>query len=377
MNSTENETIFKRRHERLHQEMTALGLEAIILNPSPSLYYLTGMHFHLSERPILAFFTLSKPTAIVLPKLEQLKTKGQPFLLEVFTYEENPSLWADAFRKAAEWAGLQKSRIGLEPRYLRLLEFRILEEVLPTATYETSESALNNLRKTKDAEELSLLRKAVQIAQQALMATLPMIQPGRSERQIASELSLQLFQAGADAQLPFPPIVSSGPNSANPHASPTDRILQKGDLVVIDWGAAYQGYIADITRTFSIGKLEPEFETIAQVVLEANTAGRNACIPRTPASDVDRAARSVIEAAGYGEYFTHRTGHGLGLEAHEEPYLRSDNPEPLMEGMAFTVEPGIYLPERGGVRIEDNMIITTDGSECLTDLPRAVQQLPV
>ena len=144
---------------------------------------------------------------------------------------------------------------------------------------------------------------------------------------------------------------------------------------MIDWGASFQGYFSDITRTFAIGKIEPEYEKIYQLVLEANAAGRAACIPENLAGDVDRAARSVIEAGGYGVYFRHRTGHGLGLEVHEEPYMRLGNPMPLAPGMTFTVEPGIYLLDRGGVRIEDDVVITPSGSQSLTDLPRELQIL--
>jgi Xaa-Pro dipeptidase len=170
--------------------------------------------------------------------------------------------------------------------------------------------------------------------------------------------------------MPFTPIVSGGPNSANPHAVPTQRRLQAGDLLVIDWGASWEGYFSDLTRTFAIGEPEPELWGVARTVLEANLAGRAAAMPGVPASAVDTAARAVIEGAGYGPYFTHRTGHGLGMDSHEEPYIRGDNDQLLTPGMTFTVEPGIYLPERNGVRIEDNVAISTDGCDTLSSLPR-------
>jgi Xaa-Pro dipeptidase len=169
--------------------------------------------------------------------------------------------------------------------------------------------------------------------------------------------------------------VSSGPNSANPHAVPSDRKLSPGDLLVIDWGASYQGYFSDITRTFAIGSQDPEYAHIGNIVLDANIAGRESAHPGIPAETVDQAARSVIESAGYGKYFTHRTGHGLGMEGHEDPYIRAGNLLTLEQGMTFTIEPGIYLPGRNGVRIEDDVVITPSGSECLTSLPREVKQL--
>jgi Xaa-Pro aminopeptidase len=144
----------------------------------------------------------------------------------------------------------------------------------------------------------------------------------------------------------------------------------------MDFGASHQGYFSDITRTFALGDIAPEYARIAQVVLEANTASRSIARPGITAHEVDQAARTIIEAAGYGAYFTHRTGHGLGLEGHEEPYIRQGNQLILKPGMTFTIEPGIYLPQQNGVRIEDDVLITTNGLESLTDYPREVIQLP-
>ncbi len=239
----------------------------------------------------------------------------------------------------------------------------------------SAEDSLAELRMRKDNEELSLMRKAVDIAQRALEKTLPTIQVGMSERQVASELTLQLLRAGSDSQMPFAPIVSGGPNSANPHATPSERPLAVGDLLVIDWGAYYEGYCSDLTRTFAIGEVDPEFKHIAEVVRLANDAGRQAAGPDVPAGQVDSAARAVIDGAGYGVFFTHRTGHGLGMQGHEAPYIRSGNSLRLKPGMTFTVEPGIYLPERNGVRIEDNVVITENGSETLSTLSRELVTL--
>jgi Xaa-Pro dipeptidase len=173
--------------------------------------------------------------------------------------------------------------------------------------------------------------------------------------------------------MPFSPIVSGGPNSANPHASPTERKLQAGDLLVIDWGAAHDGYISDLTRTFAVGEVDDEYQKIHKIVQESNAAGRAAAKPGAHCAEVDIAARDVIEKSGYGKYFTHRTGHGIGMEGHEEPYMRGDNMQILEPGMAFTVEPGIYLPGRNGVRIEDNVVITESGADVLSDMPREIR----
>jgi Xaa-Pro aminopeptidase len=173
--------------------------------------------------------------------------------------------------------------------------------------------------------------------------------------------------------MPFAPIVSGGLNSANPHASPTERKLQAGDLLVVDWGATYDGYISDLTRTFAVGEVDEEYQKIHEIVQAANAAGRAAAKPGVPCAAVDKAARDVIEHAGYGVYFTHRTGHGIGMEGHEEPYIRGDNMQLLEPEMAFTVEPGIYLPDRNGVRIEDNVVITDTGADVLSDMQRGIR----
>lgn len=370
-------TLYASRQSRLSDLLSKLNLDALALNPGPSLIYLTGLHFHISERPVTVFFTSSQPPVIVLPELETLKLKGLAFPIHPFAYSEDPAGWNEVFLQAVQAAGLQEALIGVEPTRFRYLELRLLETAAPRSSLTSAEEVLAELRLAKDEGEIYAMRRAVEIAQRALFATLPIITVGLTERQIAAELTVQLLRLGSEGEFPFTPIVSGGPNSANPHATPSNRPLQRGDLLVIDWGAAYQGYVADLTRTFAIGPVEDEFRNIAGVVERANEAGRAACRPGIPASEVDRAARHVIDEADYGQYFTHRTGHGLGLEGHEPPYLRAGNPQILRPGMTFTVEPGIYLPGRGGVRIEDNMVITEDGAESLSDLPRGLQELPL
>jgi Xaa-Pro dipeptidase len=267
--------------------------------------------------------------------------------------------------------------IGVEPRGLRFLELRLLEAAVPQASFFPSDDLIASLRMFKDDREATYMQQAVDIAQNALKATLPYIVVGRTEAEIATELSLQLMRHGSNPGLPFFPIVSSGPNSANPHAAPSDRPLTQGDLLVIDYGANVNGYYSDITRTFAIGEVDPECYKVAEIVLEANKAGRDAVKAGVTAASVDSATRGVIKDAGYGSYFIHRTGHGLGLEVHEDPYIRDDNDQVLQVGMAFTVEPGIYIPDRFGVRVEDNVVVTLDGVNCLTSLPRELVRLPI
>jgi Xaa-Pro dipeptidase len=364
------QSVFIARQNRLATALAEVGLDAMALNSGPSLVYLTGLHFHLSERPVVALFIPGKTPFLVAPELEIAKTRGLPFEMQVYSYSEDLDTWPVAFGEAAQAAGIGNQQVGVEPGRLRVLELRFLEAAAPGARWVSAETSLAALRMRKDAGEIAAMRTAADIAQRALQATLPQLKMGMSEHELAAELTLHLLRTGSDPELPFAPIVSSGPNGANPHATPSNRRLSSGDLLVIDWGASYEGYFSDLTRTFAIGKVDPELEHIARVVLQANAAGRAAGRPGLPCGDVDRAARSVIEQAGYGQFFFHRTGHGLGMESHEEPYMRSGNPLLLEAGMTYTVEPGIYLPARNGVRIEDDVVVTADGSESLSDLPR-------
>ncbi|HNS62391.1 MAG TPA: Xaa-Pro peptidase family protein [Anaerolineales bacterium] len=361
------------RLDKLNASLSTGGLDSVILNPGPTLSYLTGLNFHLMERPVVLLVAKDQVPAIVIPELESLKVANLSYPLQVFSYPEDPSEWDNAFRKATQALGLDGKRIGVEPRQLRLLEFRHVKNATPEADFPDASDVLAQLRLRKDKTEVEAMRRAVQIAQSALEATIPLIKFGMTEKELSAELMIQLFKHGSESEMPFAPIVSSGPNSANPHASPSDRNLQVGDLLVVDWGAAHAGYISDLTRTFAVGDVDEEYQKIHKIVQEANAAGRAASKPGVPCANVDKAARDVIEKAGYGKYFTHRTGHGIGMEGHEDPYMRGDNMQLLEPGMAFTVEPGIYLAGRNGVRIEDNVVITETGADVLSDMPREMR----
>ena len=363
------------RLSKLSGALKSSNLAALALNAGPSLVYLTGLQFHLSERPVVALFSPENEPVIILPELEMLKVSGKK--VKAFPYPEDPTRWQEVFLKAVQSLGLPGKRIGVELRQMRLLEFRYIETAagaegshpeFPDAT-----PVVSDLRITKDDSEITAMRKAVKVAQAGLEATLPTIKIGMTEKEIAGELVVNLLRNGSQPEMPFSPIISGGPNSANPHASPTDRKIRRGDLLVVDWGAAVDGYISDLTRTFAVGEVDDEYHRIHKIVLAANEAGRAAGRPGAPCAFVDKAARDVIEKAGYGKYFTHRTGHGIGMEGHEDPYMRGDNFQLLEPGMAYTVEPGIYLPDRNGVRIEDNMVINETGVVCLSDMPRELR----
>lgn len=362
------------RLKKAQQYMSQYGLDAVVLNPGPSQYYFSGLHLGLMERPMCLFLDPVKTPAIVLPELErqQLPLAGIP--LKPFFYGSNVAAWHDAYRQAAEYMELDGKTIGVEPTRFRYLEMNYIQQAAPDVKFASAEDLIAQLRMVKDSVEKAAMKAAVEISQTALLAALQSFKTGMTELEFSSLLTMEMLTAGAE-NVAFGAIVSGGPNSANPHAMPGDRPIQNGDLLVIDYGAMKAGYCADITRTFGIGEIEPEFVKIHEVTQAANAAARAFARPGVRAGDVDKAARDVIEAAGYGEYFTHRVGHGLGMEGHEPPYMHGANDLILREGMTFTIEPGIYLPGRGGVRVEDDVIITADGCESLSTLPRELQLL--
>jgi Xaa-Pro dipeptidase len=359
------------RITRLQQVILEHEIDAVALNPGPSLTYLTGLSFHLMERPVLAVFTADSDPILIAPDLERAKAESTSFNLQLFTYDESASSRAEKFQAACQ--SIRGDRVGVEPLRMRVMELRLLEEHAASATFVSAESILDGLRIQKTHEEIEFMRKAVVAAEEALKATIPLIRIGMTERELEAELTMQLLRAGSESDFPFDPIVASGPNSALPHATPTERKLQAGDLLILDWGARVDGYISDITRTFALGEIDEELQTIYEVVRGANQAGRDVARPGAQCGEIDNAARAVIADAGYGEFFIHRTGHGIGMEAHEPPYIRGDNPQILEPGMTFTVEPGIYLPGRGGVRIEDDVLVTPEGVESLTTYSRKLE----
>ena len=358
------------RYQHLLQLMQDNRLDMLVLNPGPTMTYLTGLHFHTSERPTLLWIRAGKTPALILPELEIGKGETSAIPVKLFPYGDDPSTWQSVFQEAGKYISPENNGIGIEPNRLRMLEFQYLQQAAPKSILVPASEVLIPLRVQKDEEEVHNIRQAVRIAENAFVEFRKLIHPGMTERQAAAELTIQLLKAGSDVEIPFTSIIASGPNSANPHAYPTDRYLSAGDLIVVDWGASYQGYISDLTRTIALAFVTSEAFQIHQVVLKANEKARSEAAPNIHACELDEAARSVIEKEGYGQYFTHRVGHGIGMEPHEDPYMHGKNEELLQPGMVFTIEPGIYLPDVGGVRIEDNVVITENGSETLSVLPR-------
>ncbi|MBK7897301.1 MAG: Xaa-Pro peptidase family protein, partial [Candidatus Promineifilaceae bacterium] len=357
------------RLDKLTHQILAHGVDGIALVPGPNMAYLSGIHSHVSERPIVLIYPADDEPAIIIPGLEAMKARAAGIPENrIFAWSDDEG-YTSAFQQACAMLELSDYLLGVEALHMRVLELELLKRYAPGLSTTHAEPILMALRAVKDAEELATMQRAIAIAERAMERLIPQIEIGMTEKQVAALLTQLQLEEGADA-IAFGPIVSTGPNAASPHAVPTERPLQEGDLLVIDWGCLVDGYPSDITRTFAVGNIDAELRHIYETVKLANQQGVAVSRPGATGQDVDRAARQVIEDAGYGEYFFHRTGHGLGVEGHEPPYMMEANTEPLIPGNVFTVEPGIYIAGRAGVRIEDDVVITADGHRSLTTMTR-------
>jgi Xaa-Pro dipeptidase len=347
-------------------------LDAIALVASPNMLYLTGRDFHLNERPLVLVIPHTGTPFAIVPILEVSSLRRAPFEIEMFTYNDTEGYAHGFARAAGRLAGL---RIGVEGLKMRLVDAQMLQSA-PDCQVIAQDSALAGLRLYKAADEVESLLRAIDISQSALEEVLPNIRIGMTERHIRAQLVQAMQERGAEG-LSFSPAVLIGPNSADPHGNVGDNAVQAGQVLLIDWGAQINHYCADLTRTYALGPLDAEMARIYATVLAANQAAIAAVRPGVTAEFVDQAARAVIEAAGYGAQFTHRTGHGLGIDIHEEPNIRQGNAQVLQAGMVFTIEPGIYVEGLGGVRIEDNVLVTDDGARVLTTMDKGLRLLDI
>ncbi len=262
-------------------------------------------------------------------------------------------------------------KLGFESMHLKVKDFMQLKKTLPQIKLMGSERIIEKIASVKDAEEIENVKKAGAVCGKVLKEVFPLINPGVCELEISAELSYRAKKHGSETD-PFEPIVASGKRSALPHGISSAKKLEHGDLVIIDFGAVVNGYAADITRTVVLGELSLKQKEIVDVVFNALEVSESAAKPGLTGKQLDQVARDYINKRGYGDFFQHSLGHGLGLDVHELPRIGEQSSDPIEAGNVITLEPGIYDPEMGGVRIEDDFVITSDGSENLTPFPREV-----
>ena len=355
-----------RRLAALADAITAAHMDGLLVTGSANVRYLSGF----SGSSALLFVS---PREALLITDFRYQTQAAEEVGELARVVIEPqSLWAGLWQHLAPLSYVEV--VGFESAHLVHRDFQRLLEAGARWQWRPTIDLVEVLRERKDENEVARIREAVAAAERALELTLSRIGAGMAELEIAGVLESALRQAGSDG-FPFPSIVASGPNAALPHARPTSRRLAKGDFLLMDFGARVSGYCSDITRTFVFGRADGEQREIYDVVRLANDRAVRAVRPGMTGRDADGVARGYIQDRGFGDLFGHSLGHGIGLEVHEAPRLAKTAEGPLVEGAVVTVEPGIYRPGWGGVRIEDDVHLSAGGAQVLTRFPRELIEI--
>ncbi len=341
------------RVEKLAELMKKRGFDGALISPGSNFYYLTGIRIHeAGERPTLLAVNPEGDFRILAPSLYENVIQNAPVMF--WRDGENP------YAKLATIAhelGISDGKVLIE-NTMRADWLIELSRTIRMNPYPLS-LVMRELRIRKDRDEIRLMEKAAKVVDDVFEEILSWDLVGMKERELALRIEIEIRERSDG--ISFEPIVASGENGANPHHEPGERKLGKGDMVILDYGAKWKGYCSDITRTIALGEPDERLIRIYEVVWEAQERAFQAVREGIQAGEIDAIARKTIEEAGYGKYFTHRTGHGLGLDVHEEPYIGPGEETVLENDMTFTIEPGIYVPGLGGVRIEDDVVVERRG----------------
>lgn len=349
------------RVARVVKNMQAAGLDQILVTAPSSVYYLTGHFVNPGERMLALYINANGDTRFYANRLFALAGATDINLVEFDDTEDSVAILAES---------VKRGKIGIDKCWPSQFTIRLMEKTGVTPVL--GSAPVDNARMCKDAEELELMRKASIMNDEAITRTITQIHEGMTEKELEAAYIANAKAVGGDG-ISFVPISCFGANCAEPHHDNDESVLKYGDSVIIDVGLTHHRYCADMTRTVFFGKATDEQKKVYDLVKRANEAGRAAVRPGVEMCEFDRAARKVIEDAGYGKYFTHRTGHGIGLEVHEPPDNSSVNHVIAQPGMCFSVEPGIYLPGNFGVRVEDLVTVTEDGCETLNHMNREIR----
>ena len=350
------------RVARVRLEMKRLKMTQLLVTASDALFYLLGKRIEPGERLLALHLPLEGAATLVVNELFPI---SEDLGVELCVYNDaEPAM----LRLAAL---LADGRLGIDKDWPARFLLELMEQ-RPGLQLMNGSAAVDNVRRCKDEEEKLLLRRASQINDAVMEKLIAAIRPGISERELARLLP-DFYEAHGTGAFSFAPIVAFGKNGALPHHHTGGDCLQHGDAIILDIGGVTDGYCSDMTRSLCFGEADEEYKMVHQTVLEANRAAIAAVRPGVTFAAVDAAARDLITAAGYGPYFTHRTGHGIGLKVHEPGDVSASNQMELAPGMTFSIEPGIYLPGKFGVRIEDLVIVTEDGCEILNRYPKELQ----
>mgnify|MGYP000058627615 FL=1 len=346
-------------------------LDAFALVPGPNFRHITGGQFFLMERPFVLIISKShKPVAIV-PVLEVSNFINLNFDAEIIEWQDNDG-FQSAFNKAFKLLG-NNFTLGIEGQLMRAFEMQAIMQASEGIKIKNAHKIISKIRLYKKKYEVENIRKAVDIAEQTLSDTINFVKEGRTEIEIKKYLMQKLLEFGAN-DIAFEPLVLAGSNSALCHGhSRDDYQIKKGDCILFDFGANVNGYNSDITRTFFLGSVNEENRNMYDVVYKANSVGRKVSKPGISMHDLDDNVMKILEASNFKQYIVHKTGHGLGMDVHEDPYIMRKNYELLEEGMVITIEPGLYKENHLGIRIEDDVLITNNSCESLTTFSRELK----
>ncbi len=361
----------KDKKAMLMEKMKEKSVRSVILAPSMNMAYMTGFTTFPGERLLVSIHTDGGKTVFIVPKLyeQEVREKGTFDALLSWGDSENPVTLLQQVFLEYDLCGTT----AVEDTMWFCI-FEKIAQAFEGVQFIKASEVIGSIRQLKSPAEIETMRKASELTENALAQTLGRIKSGMRETEVKEMLEAEMKKQGL-ACPSFDTIIGSGSNSALPHYTAGDRLLQPGDSIVIDFGGMYQGYCSDMTRTVFMGQAPEEFRTVYQTVKDANRKAAAAVKPGVRAAEIDDIARRHIEEAGYGSFFIHRTGHGIGMEVHEEPYI-SDRSETILEpGMVFSIEPGIYLPGRFGVRIEDLVVVTESGGESLNQFSKELIEI--
>ncbi|WP_373895770.1 M24 family metallopeptidase [Virgibacillus sp. CBA3643] len=364
---------YANRLEELQNRLTEKNIDVAMITSPANVFYYTGFKCNPHER-FMALIRDNNQQEFILfvPALDKDIANNESFIKNIVSISDEE----DPFYKLKNTLGKSINHFGIEMKTVSMYQHQQLSASFSGVTYEDIEPIISNQRLIKTKDELVYAQKAVDIIEQVLKDGIKKVTLGMTELELTAELEYLMKKHGAEGPS-FSTIVLSGEKAALPHGRPGNRPFQKGDFLLIDMGVEIiEGYCSDITRTFIIGEATSKQKRIYDIVLQSNQAGVNAVKAGAELKNLDIAARKVIDDSGYGEYFNNRVGHGLGIEVHEEPSIHENNNQIAENGLFFTIEPGIYIPGYGGVRIEDEVYINEDGDpEVLTSFPKELQVL--
>ncbi len=356
-----NRKIFQNRLESLRDLMRGRGIDALIVSKPENRMYLSGFSAEDPQRDEISAFIIVTLSEVYLltDSRYSLQAEKETFFCEIIIIKES------IFKEIAAVISEKKiKRVGFESKDIsHFIYEKIYEELSDNVDLVPIIDMVEEFRKKKDEWEINCIKKALAITED-IFEELHYELKGKREKEISLLVPQLIYKYGGEGEA-FKTIVASGPNAALPHAVPGDRVIKDGDMIIVDMGARFSGYCADCTRTFFVGRPDKRFIEIYNLVLKAQTEAIKAIRPGAYAKDIDSIARNIIKDGGYGEYFGHSLGHGVGLATHEEPNVGQRSKDILEKGMVITVEPGIYIPSWGGVRLENMVLVTQDGAEVL------------